>query len=375
MTEHTDDGHRYLVISSDTHAGPPSEMYRDYVDPQYRDAFDEDLAAKETMRSVVLEQAVGGAAQKFEAGLGGRDGRRRHARLLGPCGPRRRARQGGHRRRGDLPRRRRPRRRRVGSLQRRAPELGRARRRAGHGRSPRPQPMAGGTLLAESRTPLRCRDRPHPPRSRRCRRRDAPGGEGRVAFDDDPDVVGRPSRVSRPGVRAGLGHGRGARPRGQHPLGRCVQGHRPGTGPRTHLRDRGLVVGGPSPLGHDLERRLRPPPGPSSRHHRGRGVVAARHPRTDGREVGRRTHGAQVRQPRSKRRPRRSRASTSGPTCSSERRRRASTRSTRVTGSGPVRFCGATTSRTRRGRGRTRGPRSHGCSPTCQPTTRHACSG
>ena len=48
---------RYLVISSDTHAGPPSEMYRDYVDPQYRDAFDQDLAAKETMRSVVLEQA------------------------------------------------------------------------------------------------------------------------------------------------------------------------------------------------------------------------------------------------------------------------------------------------------------------------------
>ena len=28
---------RYLVISSDTHAGPPSEAYRDYVDPQYRD--------------------------------------------------------------------------------------------------------------------------------------------------------------------------------------------------------------------------------------------------------------------------------------------------------------------------------------------------
>ena len=48
---------RYLVISSDTHAGPPSVMYRDYVDPQYRDAFDEDLAAKETMRSVILEQA------------------------------------------------------------------------------------------------------------------------------------------------------------------------------------------------------------------------------------------------------------------------------------------------------------------------------
>jgi predicted TIM-barrel fold metal-dependent hydrolase len=31
---------RYLVISSDCHAGLPPAKYRDYVDPQYRDAFD-----------------------------------------------------------------------------------------------------------------------------------------------------------------------------------------------------------------------------------------------------------------------------------------------------------------------------------------------
>ncbi len=31
---------RYLVISSDGHAGLPPERYRDYLDPQYRDAFD-----------------------------------------------------------------------------------------------------------------------------------------------------------------------------------------------------------------------------------------------------------------------------------------------------------------------------------------------
>jgi len=31
---------RYLVISSDCHAGLPPERYRDYLDPQYRDAFD-----------------------------------------------------------------------------------------------------------------------------------------------------------------------------------------------------------------------------------------------------------------------------------------------------------------------------------------------
>lgn len=31
---------RYLVVSSDCHAGLPPEKYRDYLDPQYRDAFD-----------------------------------------------------------------------------------------------------------------------------------------------------------------------------------------------------------------------------------------------------------------------------------------------------------------------------------------------
>ncbi len=31
---------RYLVISSDCHAGLPPEQYRDYVDPQYRETFD-----------------------------------------------------------------------------------------------------------------------------------------------------------------------------------------------------------------------------------------------------------------------------------------------------------------------------------------------
>ena len=31
---------RYLVISSDCHAGLPQERYRDYLDPEYRDAFD-----------------------------------------------------------------------------------------------------------------------------------------------------------------------------------------------------------------------------------------------------------------------------------------------------------------------------------------------
>ena len=32
---------RYIVVSSDGHAGPPAEVYRDYLDPEFRDAFDE----------------------------------------------------------------------------------------------------------------------------------------------------------------------------------------------------------------------------------------------------------------------------------------------------------------------------------------------
>ncbi len=47
----------YLVISSDTHAGPPSEAYRDYVDPRHRAAFDKDLEASLAQRSLILESA------------------------------------------------------------------------------------------------------------------------------------------------------------------------------------------------------------------------------------------------------------------------------------------------------------------------------
>ena len=68
---------RYLVISSDTHAGPPSEAYRDYIDPAHRDAFDRDLETAVALRSIILESAaeeqakfrVGGEA---DAGAGGK---------------------------------------------------------------------------------------------------------------------------------------------------------------------------------------------------------------------------------------------------------------------------------------------------------------
>jgi predicted TIM-barrel fold metal-dependent hydrolase len=40
---------RYLVISSDTHAGPPTERYREYLDPKYLEAFDADVAANQQL--------------------------------------------------------------------------------------------------------------------------------------------------------------------------------------------------------------------------------------------------------------------------------------------------------------------------------------
>jgi predicted TIM-barrel fold metal-dependent hydrolase len=42
----------YLVISSDGHAGPPADVYRDYLDPEFRAAFDEHQAAVEAGRMV-----------------------------------------------------------------------------------------------------------------------------------------------------------------------------------------------------------------------------------------------------------------------------------------------------------------------------------
>ncbi len=48
---------RYTVISSDTHAGPRSEMYREYIDPEFREAFDRDLETALALRSIILESA------------------------------------------------------------------------------------------------------------------------------------------------------------------------------------------------------------------------------------------------------------------------------------------------------------------------------
>lgn len=43
---------KYLVISSDGHAGPPPEIYREYLEERFRQLFDEHQAAQETGRMV-----------------------------------------------------------------------------------------------------------------------------------------------------------------------------------------------------------------------------------------------------------------------------------------------------------------------------------
>ena len=42
---------RYIVVSSDGHAGPPAERYRDYLDPGFRERFDEHQEAMSTFRA------------------------------------------------------------------------------------------------------------------------------------------------------------------------------------------------------------------------------------------------------------------------------------------------------------------------------------
>lgn len=42
---------RYLLISADGHAGPPARIYREYLDPQYRERFDEHQARMQELRA------------------------------------------------------------------------------------------------------------------------------------------------------------------------------------------------------------------------------------------------------------------------------------------------------------------------------------
>ena len=48
----------YMVISADCHAGLPSEQYREWLDPEFRDAFDQSLAARAAMEAELAERGL-----------------------------------------------------------------------------------------------------------------------------------------------------------------------------------------------------------------------------------------------------------------------------------------------------------------------------
>ena len=52
----------YVVISADCHAGPNSPVYRDYLDAQYLDDFDDELAERQR---IIDERRAGVGEQNF----------------------------------------------------------------------------------------------------------------------------------------------------------------------------------------------------------------------------------------------------------------------------------------------------------------------
>ncbi len=78
----------YLVISADCHAGLPNEQYRSWLDPAFRQAFDDHLAARAAMEAELAERGLRNQefAETWEEenaeGLrGGWEARRRDAEL------------------------------------------------------------------------------------------------------------------------------------------------------------------------------------------------------------------------------------------------------------------------------------------------------
>ena len=85
MTQPTDDP--YLVISADCHAGLPNEQYREWLDPDVREAFDESIIARTRQQEMAAqgflntEFAEEWNAENEEGLRGGWDGERRDKEL------------------------------------------------------------------------------------------------------------------------------------------------------------------------------------------------------------------------------------------------------------------------------------------------------
>jgi len=62
---------RYLLISSDGHAGPPAEHYREYLEPEYRSRFDEHQAEMSALRELAASNDVFRKEWEAKTGDGG----------------------------------------------------------------------------------------------------------------------------------------------------------------------------------------------------------------------------------------------------------------------------------------------------------------
>ena len=286
---------RYIVVSSDGHAGPPADRYREYLDPEFRERFDEHQEAMSTFRASMQTESSKRFVEEWEEETGGDGGLRAGydsaarneildtegvcAEVLFPD-----ADVLGTGRVASSPFG-------AGPGRRLAERSGRRRRR-----QPRPQPLARRLRERGAHPPHRHRGDPgHHPRHGPGADAGARGQGPRPQGDPHPHPLVRPTRLPRAPLRPALRAHRGARPRAPHPLRRRPGRLRLGLRHAPDLRQRGRVVGGPPAARADLGRRLRAVPHPRySMAENGALVGARRHPQ-DGREVGRRPQHTEVR--------------------------------------------------------------------------------
>ena len=65
---------RYIVVSSDGHAGPPAELYRDYLDPEFRSRFDEHQETVNAFRASMETESSKRFVEEWEEETGGDGG-------------------------------------------------------------------------------------------------------------------------------------------------------------------------------------------------------------------------------------------------------------------------------------------------------------
>ena len=286
---------RYAVISADGHAGPPAEVYREYLDPGFRDRFDEHQRAMEELRAAMGRTTPSEFQQEWEEETGGDggltaayDSAARNA-VLDEEGV-----VGG----GAVPGRRRARHRphRVVAVRDRARRRVRQRRGGGR-REPRAQPLARRLRARGTASPHRHRGDPgdHPRHGHGARvGARSEGARAHAASSSRPAGSTVPRTTTRGTSRCG---------RSPRSSASCCT--------RTRARARATSASGPGMLpiyaseagwwaapsarGADLGRHLRASPEPEVLDGRERGVVGAGPDPQDGREVDRRPQHPQVR--------------------------------------------------------------------------------